>query len=88
MQDAENFRQAVCESAKSDRIVKFITADKFKPEIQEIMNNGDVYGAHFEKSGALVMVDRDGAKHYNVLADGSHARPAASKIIRHDYQPL
>lgn len=78
MQDAQDFRQAVCESAKSDRIVKFITGDKFTESIQRLLDNGEVYGAHFEKSGALVMVDRDGAKHYNTLADGSNARPVTT----------
>lgn len=81
MKDAANFRQAVCESRKSDKIVKFLTADQFTDAIQQLLDNGDAWGAYFERSGALVVEDRDGRRHYNGLADGTARRAQARWVV-------
>jgi len=58
--DFGNDTQAVCESAKSDKIVEFMRLDKFNDKFLELKTNGEIWGVYYDKKGNLVAQEIEG----------------------------
>ena len=68
MQNAKDFRQAVCESRDSDRIVKFLTGDEFTEEMQARLSNSQIWGVYYDEDNHLVAEDIWQEVHKGILA--------------------
>lgn len=68
MQDAQDFRQPVCESRESDRIVKYLTGDKFSQDMQARLDNGDIWGVYYNEDDQLVAEENGGRIFTGILA--------------------
>jgi len=55
--------QAICESANSERVVKFEKIVNFAPHVQWLSKNGELFGVYYDESGNVIAQDIHGDTH-------------------------
>lgn len=57
---------AVHESENSEKVVKFINQDLLNKEVNDLIENGNLYGIYFDEDGEMVAKDIWGEIHKNI----------------------
>lgn len=57
---------AVHESENSEKVVKFINQDLLNKEVNDLIENGNLYGIYFDEDGGMVAKDIWGEIHKNI----------------------